>query len=94
MDILLYPPLMAYTESYACDICGDKKGAGSQWFLSWLDCLPAGDGSTQPVIKLTRWQVEHAHSPGVQHLCGTHCASTMMDRWMTEQHEDPTAACT
>jgi hypothetical protein len=85
---------MAYVESYTCDICGDKKGVGGQWFLSWLDCLPVGNaGATQPVIKLTRWHSEHAHNPGAQHLCGARCAGTMMDRWMAEQHEDPTANC-
>jgi hypothetical protein len=84
---------MAYSESYTCDICGNKKGEGGQWFLSWLDCLPSGNAQTQPVIKLTRWQKEQAHSPEVQHLCGARCAGTMMDRWMAEQHEDPTASC-
>lgn len=84
---------MAYTESYTCDICGTKKGEAGQWFLSWLDCLPSGSNNTQPVIKLTRWNIDQAHSEGVQHLCGARCAGTMMDRWMAEQHEDPTAAC-
>ncbi len=83
---------MAYTESYTCDICGDTKGEGGRWFLSWLDCLPAGD-STQPLIKLTRWENEHAHIPGATHLCGARCAGTMMDRWMAEQHKDPDAPC-
>ena len=70
---------MAYTESYTCDVCGTKKGDAGQWFLSWLDCLPSGVNSTQPVIKLTRWNGDHAHSEGVQHLCGARCAGTMMD---------------
>ncbi len=83
---------MAYTETYTCDICGDTKHEGGQWFLSWLDCLPAGK-DTQPLIKLTRWQTEHAHIPGAVHLCGARCAGTMMDRWMAEQHEHPTAPC-
>ncbi len=84
---------MAHSESYTCDICGDKKGTSGQWFLSWLDCLPNNTTGTQPVVKVTRWNDEHAHSAGVQHLCGARCTGTMMDRWMAEQHEDPTAPC-
>jgi hypothetical protein len=85
---------MSYTESYTCDICGDKKGTSGQWFLAWQDCLPLmRTEGTQPLIKLTRWEQEHAHSDGVQHLCGNRCAGTLMERWMTEQHEQPTASC-
>jgi hypothetical protein len=84
---------MAYSESYTCDICGDRKGESGQWFLSWLDCLPSGDTGTQPVVKITRWNPDHAHGDGVQHLCGSRCVGTLMDRWMAEQHEDPTAPC-
>ena len=48
---------MAYIESYQCDVCGDKKGEGGDWWLAWVDCFqgekPEED---QPLIKLTRWQ--------------------------------------
>jgi hypothetical protein len=85
---------MAYSESYTCDVCGDKKGESGEWWLAWVDCFqgktPAED---QPLIKLTRWQVGHAHSAGVKHLCGAQCANKLMDRWMSEQHEDPDAHC-
>lgn len=86
---------MAYTESYTCDICGDTKGEGGQWFLAWFDCLSstATPGVTQPMVQLTRWETEHAHRPQARHLCGARCAGTLMDRWMAEQHEDPTAKC-
>ena len=85
---------MSVTETYTCDICGDKKGQGGQWFLAWTDCLPAAEaGDTQPLIKLTRWEQHHAHTQDVLHLCGTRCASTMMDRWMSQQHEQPTGTC-
>ena len=85
---------MAYIESYQCDVCGDKKGEGGDWWLAWVDCFqgekPEED---QPLIKLTRWQTKHAHSAGVKHLCGARCAGTLMDRWMTQQHADPDAHC-
>jgi hypothetical protein len=85
---------MAYIESYQCDVCGDKKGEGGDWWLAWVDCFqgekPEQD---QPLIKLTRWQSTHAHSAGVKHLCGARCAGTLMDRWMTQQHADPDAHC-
>jgi hypothetical protein len=29
----------------------------------------------------------------VKHLCGARCAGTLIDRWMSAQHEDPTAHC-
>ena len=44
---------MAYIESYQCDVCGDKKGEGGDWWLAWVDCFqgekPEED---QPLIKL------------------------------------------
>jgi hypothetical protein len=63
---------MAYIESYQCDVCGDKKGEGGDWWLAWVDCFqgekPEED---QPLIKLTRWQSKHAHSAGVRSaVCG------------------------
>jgi hypothetical protein len=84
---------MAYTETFTCDICGDTKHEGAQWFLSWADCLRAVNDTTQPLIKITRWDIEHAHIPGALHLCGSRCAGTMMDRWMAEQHEHPNSPC-
>jgi hypothetical protein len=84
---------MAFSESYTCDICGTKKGESGSWFLSWNDCLSNATKGTQPVVKVTRWNLDHAHSPEVKHLCGAGCVNTMMDRFMTEQHEDPTAPC-
>jgi hypothetical protein len=62
---------MAYIESYQFDVCGDKKGEDGDWWLAWVDCFqgerPEED---QPLIKLTRWQANHARSEGVKHLCG------------------------
>src|ERR1700735_5208793 len=66
---------MAYIESFQCDVCGDKKGEGGDWWLAWVDCFqgekPEED---QPLIKLTRWQSTHARSANVKHLCGARCA--------------------
>src|SRR5580704_12500767 len=62
--------------------------------LAWVDCFQGENPEQdQPLIKLTRWQNQHAHSAGVKHLCGARCAGTLMDRWMTEQHADPDAHC-
>jgi hypothetical protein len=85
---------MSYIESYQCDVCGDKKGEGGDWWLAWVDCFPGEKPEEdQPLIKLTRWQPHHAHSAGVKHLCGARCAGTLMDRWMTQQHADPDSHC-
>jgi hypothetical protein len=85
---------MAYSESYTCDVCGKQKAGSESWWLAWVDCF---QGETpdqdQPLIKLTRWQSHHAHSAGVKHLCGARCSGTMMDRWMSEQHENPEVHC-
>jgi hypothetical protein len=81
---------MAYSESYTCDVCGTKKGEGGDWWLAWVDCIPGQKpADEQPLIQLTRWQRAHAHSEAVKHLCGARCAGTLMDRWMTAQHEEP-----
>lgn len=85
---------MAYSESYTCDVCGKQKSEKDRWWLAWVDCFE-GQTSTedQPLLKMTRWQPFHAHSSGVKHLCGALCAGTMMDRWMSEQHENPDTHC-
>jgi hypothetical protein len=85
---------MAYSESYTCDVCGDKKGQDGDWWLAWVDCFQGQNpGEDQPLIKLTRWQTKHAHTDGVKHLCGARCAGMLMDRWMSVQHENPEAHC-
>jgi len=62
---------MADGESYRCDVCGDKTGEGGDWWLAWVDCFQGEKAEEdQPLNKLTRWQVKHAHSAGVKHLCG------------------------
>lgn len=85
---------MAYIESYTCDVCGKQKAGSESWWLAWVDCFQ-GDSpeQDQPLIKLTRWQPQFAHSAGVKHLCGAQCAGKMMDRWMAEQHENPELHC-
>ena len=85
---------MAYNESYTCDVCGKQKFERDRWWLAWVDCFEGQTSAEdQPLLKLTRWQPLHAHSAGVKHLCGALCAGTMMDRWMSEQHENPEAHC-
>lgn len=85
---------MAHSESYTCDVCGKQKAGSERWWMAWMDCFEgANAGENQPLIKLTRWEHRQAHEEGVKHLCGARCAGTLMDRWMTAQHEDPTAHC-
>ena len=85
---------MAYSESYRCDVCGDKKGEGGDWWLAWVDCFQGEKAEEdQPQNRLTRWQVKHAHAAGVKHLCRARCTGTLMDRWMTQQHAEPDALC-
>jgi hypothetical protein len=85
---------MAYSESYTCDVCGNQKSEKDRWWLAWVDCFEGQTSADdQPLIKMTRWQPQYAHSAGVKHLCGALCAGTMMDRWMSEQHENPDAHC-
>lgn len=85
---------MAYSESYTCDVCGKQKAGSESWWLAWVDCFQGeSPEQDQPLIKLTRWQSQYAHSAGVKHLCGARCSGTMMDRWMSEQHENPEVHC-
>jgi len=85
---------MAQTESYTCDVCGDKKGVDGDWWLAWVDCFHGDNpGQDQPLIQLTRWQQKQAHAPNVKHLCGARCAGTMVDRFMSVQHENPESHC-
>ena len=85
---------MAYSESYTCDVCGDKKTAEGDWWLAWVDCFHGDNpGEEQPLIQLTRWQLKQAHVKGIKHLCGARCAGTMIDRWMSNQHENPESQC-
>lgn len=85
---------MAYSESFNCDVCGDQKAPDDDWWLAWVDCFH-GDkpGEDQPLIQLTRWQNKQAHAPNVKHLCGARCAGTLIDRWMSVQHQNPEAHC-
>jgi hypothetical protein len=85
---------MSYSESYTCDVCGNKKAEGEHWWLGWVDCFQGENpDENQPLLQLTRWQRTQAHADGVKHLCGARCAGTMMDRWMSVQHENPEAHC-
>lgn len=85
---------MSLSESYGCDVCGTKKTDSEQWWLMWMECVPATAGMPdQPLLKLSRWETAQAHAANVRHLCGARCAGTSMDRWMAEQHENPKAHC-
>lgn len=85
---------MAFVETYTCDVCGDKKVAGGDWWLAWVGCFHSDEPSQdQPLIQLTRWQLNQAHEVGVKHLCGARCAGTIVDRWMSVQHENPQSQC-
>lgn len=85
---------MSRSESYHCDICGKLKNDSEIWWMSWIDCFK-GDSpdADQPLLKLTRWQTSQAHSDGVKHLCGARCSETMLDRWISDQRENPEAHC-
>ena len=85
---------MSLMESYTCDVCGAKKAEHEQWWLMRAECS-SGNGSAgdRQVLKLTSWSADKAHTPEAQHICGARCAGTLMDRWMTDQHENPNAEC-
>ncbi len=85
---------MARSENYECDVCGAQKGDHELWWMAWVDCFEGiNPGEDQPLMKMTRWQQWQAHQDGVKHLCGARCAGTLLDRWMTTQHENPEAHC-
>jgi hypothetical protein len=85
---------MAVSESYSCDVCGNKKTPDGDWWLAWVDCFQGENpGDNQPLSQLTRWEAKQAHVQGVKHLCGARCAGTMIDRWMSVQHANPESQC-
>ena len=75
---------MAWVETYHCDVCGKAKTEeASDWWLAWLEQVtPTADARTQPVLKITHWNLLLSHDASVKHLCGGRCAQTLMDRWM------------
>ncbi len=85
---------MAFQERFYCDVCGKEKGESGDWWLAWVDCYKAHDDAPeQPLLKLTRWERVLSHSAEVKHLCGAACAGTLMDRWMSAQHENQDESC-
>ena len=64
----------SYTESYECDVCGNKKGERDLWWLSFSDCIPGSSpDDTIPVIKFSRFDISHSHDKTVKHICGAQC---------------------
>jgi hypothetical protein len=85
---------MSRSESFHCDVCNKLKSDSEIWWMCWVDCFESGTpGEDQPLLKLTRWQSSQAHSEGVKHLCGARCSETMIDRWISDQRENPEAHC-
>lgn len=89
---------MSRSESYHCDICGKLKNDTEIWWMAWIDCFRSSNphdssGDGQPLINLTRWQTSQAHTEGVKHLCGARCSETLIDRWITDQRENPESHC-
>jgi hypothetical protein len=80
---------MAWTESYHCDVCGRAKNEDeNDWWLAWAETIsPTPNESEQPVMRITPWSLFLSHSSDVRHLCGSRCAQTALDRWMTPIHE-------
>ena len=76
---------MAWTESYHCDVCGRAKNEDHHdWWLAWTETVsPAHNEPEQTMMRITPWSVLLSHSAGVIHLCGSRCAQTELDRWMT-----------
>jgi hypothetical protein len=80
---------MAWTETYQCDVCGRAKNDDhDDWWLAWTETIsPAPNEQKQPVMRITPWSVLLSHSSEVVHLCGSRCAQTRLDRWMTPIHD-------
>jgi hypothetical protein len=75
--------VMAFTETYHCDVCGNPRGDAEDWWLALTE--PASlipSAPEQPMLRLTAWNVLLSHAAKVRHLCGARCAQTLMDRWM------------
>lgn len=80
---------MAWSETYLCDVCGKVKPEDEQdWWLAWTETMtPVPGEPSQPVLKITPWNLLLSHSAEVKHLCGAQCAQTHTDRWMAAELE-------
>jgi hypothetical protein len=75
---------MAWVERFTCDVCGKLMGEPEGWWVAADECdSPSGQGPSQPVLRLMRWDNFAGHAAGSKHLCGAVCMHTFLDRWMT-----------
>lgn len=69
---------------YSCDICGEKKGDDSQWWMAVLGEVPCfEEGGRNQRFTLIPWNPNESQSEQIHHLCGQRCALQAMERFMT-----------
>lgn len=75
---------MVWDLSYSCDICGQKKGEASHWWMVVLEDQHCHeDGQTGKGFILLPWNRDECRSGQYYHLCGQNCAMQAMERFMT-----------
>lgn len=67
---------MSYQEQVVCDVCGSVRGPSNHWWISMHE-----DG----VFVLRPWDSYLSKQENYLHICGQQCASTLQERWMSEQ---------
>ena len=66
---------MSLSRHYTCDVCGEFREAGQQWFLvtenRWGD-----------TVDILNWDPVLAGGAGVRHVCSTGHLHALLARWM------------
>ena len=80
---------MSLYRHYTCDVCGEFREQGQQWFL-------VSENRWGDTVDILNWDPVLAASPGVRHVCSTGHLHALLAGWMRsgvlEHCRDPLAA--
>jgi len=69
-----------WTKLPKCDVCGKTKGVGNRWLLAVRHTSIKEFGRCR--LAVFDWSDALAAKPGVLHICGEGCLSTLFSRAM------------
>jgi hypothetical protein len=66
---------MKQPESFTCDICGEQKTPGSEW---WILCITWVDLA----LVVAPWNDDVAGTDRAKHTCGYSCTQKLVERFL------------